>query len=116
LSRRGAARVAAAVLAAVALVVFVVVMVASQSVRVLAVGLGLAAVSVIAAGYALTPAASVGDTERAPDALHPVLLMNPGPAGARSSGSGWSTCAGSRPAAPARRCRLVARGIKRGAK
>ncbi len=76
-SRRGAARAAAAALAVVALVGFVVVMVSSQSVRVLVVGLGLAAVSVAAAGYALTSGASAGDTERAPRARHPVLLMNP---------------------------------------
>ena len=42
----------------VVLVAFVVVMVASQSVRVLVVGLGLAAVSVAAAGYALTTGAA----------------------------------------------------------
>ena len=77
LSRRGAARIAAAVVAVIALAVFLVVMIASESVRILAVGLGLAALSVIAAGYALTSAASVGDAERAPRAQHPVLLMNP---------------------------------------
>ena len=77
LSRRGAARIAAAVVAVIGLVVFLVVMIASESVRVLAVGLGLAALSVIAASYALTSAASVGDAVRAPRAQHPVLLMNP---------------------------------------
>ena len=52
-SRRGSVRAAAAVLGAIALVVFVLVILASQSGRVLAVGLALAALSTAAAGYAL---------------------------------------------------------------
>lgn len=84
LSRRGAARAAAAVLAVVALVVFVVVMVGSNSVRVLVVGLGLAAVSVVAAGYALNPVAPLGDPDRAPRARRPVLLMNPRSGGGKA--------------------------------
>ena len=48
----------------VALVVFVVVILASESGRVLAVGLGLAAVSAAAAGYALAPTAQADDAER----------------------------------------------------
>src|SRR4029077_8084587 len=43
---------------------------------VLAVGLGLAAVSVGAASYALSSAAPARAIERAPAAHHPVLLMN----------------------------------------
>ena len=42
----------------------------------LAVGLGLAAVSIGAASYALSPVAPASALERAPGARHPVLLMN----------------------------------------
>jgi diacylglycerol kinase family enzyme len=77
ISRRGTVRVVAAVLAVVALVTFVVVMIASRSVRILVVGLGLGALSVIAASYTLSSAPPTGATERAPRARHPVLLMNP---------------------------------------
>jgi hypothetical protein len=56
LSRRGLARaLAAVVVAAVALVTFISVVIATESVIVLTVGLGLAAVSIMAASYALSP-------------------------------------------------------------
>jgi hypothetical protein len=55
LSRRGLARAIAAVVAAVALVTFVGVVLATESLIVLTVGLGLAAVSIVAASYALSP-------------------------------------------------------------
>jgi diacylglycerol kinase family enzyme len=76
LSRRGVARAVASGVAALALLVFVVVVIASESFIVLAVGLGLAAVSIGAASYALSPAAQARALERAPGARHPVLLMN----------------------------------------
>ena len=76
-SRRGSVRAAAAVLGAIALVVFVVVILASQSGRVLAVGLALAAISTAAAGYALAPTAQADDAEAAPKARQAVLIMNP---------------------------------------
>jgi diacylglycerol kinase family enzyme len=76
LSRRGVARAVASGVAALALLVFVVVVVASESFFVLAVGLGLAAVSIGAASYALSPVAPASALERAPGARHPVLLMN----------------------------------------
>ena len=76
LSRRGVARAVASGVAALALLVFVVVVVASESFIVLAVGLGLAAVSIGAASYALSPVAPASALERAPGARHPVLLMN----------------------------------------
>jgi hypothetical protein len=44
---------------------------------VLTVGLGLAAVSIVAASYALRPiSAAIDDNKRSPRAHHPVLLMN----------------------------------------
>ena len=55
LSRRGLARALAAVVAAVALVTFISVVIATESVIVLTVGLGLAALSIVAASYALAP-------------------------------------------------------------
>jgi len=77
LSRRGLARAIAAVVAAVALVTFISVVLATESLIVLTVGLGLAAVSIVAASYALSPiSAEVDDNKRAPRAHHPVLLMN----------------------------------------
>lgn len=76
-SRRGLVRAAAAALVVGALVVFVVVILASESVRVLAVGLGLAAISAAAAGYALPPSAQADAAEAAPKAKHAVLIMNP---------------------------------------
>ena len=77
LSRRGLARAIAAVVAAVALVTFIGVVLATESLIVLTVGLGLAAVSIVAASYALSPiSAAVDDNKRAPRAHHPVLLMN----------------------------------------
>lgn len=74
LSRRGTARAIAAGLAVTALLVFALVVVASESVRVLLVGLGLAVVSVLAATYALRPATTPSDAESR--AAHPVLLIN----------------------------------------
>jgi diacylglycerol kinase family enzyme len=76
LSRRGIARAIASVVVAVTLVVFAVVVIATESLIVLAVGSGLAAVSIAAANYALSPVARVRDVERAPRPHHPVLLMN----------------------------------------
>jgi diacylglycerol kinase family enzyme len=76
LSRRGVARAVASGVATLALLMFVVVVVASESFIVLAVGLGLAAVSIGATSYALSPAAPASALERAPGARHPVLLMN----------------------------------------
>jgi hypothetical protein len=95
LSRRGVARAVASGVAALAVLVFVVVVVASESFIVLAVGLGLAAVSIGAASYALSPAAPVSAHERAPGACHPVLLLNLRSGGVRPNASGWSTCVGS---------------------
>ena len=77
LSRRGLARALAAVVAAVALVTFISVVIATESFIVLTVGLGLAALSIMAASYALSPiSAAVDVNKRAPRAHHPVLLMN----------------------------------------
>ncbi len=77
LSRRGLARAIAGVVAAVALVIFIGVVLATESLIVLTVGLGLAAVSIVAASYALSPtSAAVDNNKRAPRAHHPVLLMN----------------------------------------
>ncbi|EWT01926.1 diacylglycerol kinase [Intrasporangium oryzae NRRL B-24470] len=76
-SRRGSVRVAAAVLAVIALAVFVAVILASQSGRVLAVGLALGAISTVAAGYALAPEPGLVEAESAPRARHAVLIMNP---------------------------------------
>ena len=77
LSRRGLARAIAGVVAAVALVIFIGVVLATESLIVLTVGLGLAAVSIVAASYALSPtSAAVDNNKRAPRAQHPVLLMN----------------------------------------
>ena len=76
-SRRGRVRAAAAALAVGAIVVFVVVVLASESGRVLAVGLGLAAISAAAAGYALPPTAQLDDPEVAPRVRNAVLIMNP---------------------------------------
>jgi diacylglycerol kinase family enzyme len=77
LSRRGLARALAAVVAAVALVTFIGIVIATESLVVLMVGLGLAAVSIMAASYALSPiSAPVDVNKRAPRAHHPVLLMN----------------------------------------
>ena len=84
LSRRGVARAVASGVAALALLVFVVVVVASESLIVLAVGLGLAALSIGAANYALSPAAVASALERAPGPHHPVLLMNPRSGGGKA--------------------------------
>jgi hypothetical protein len=76
LSRRGATRAIAGVVAALALLVFTAVVIASESIIVLVVGLALAAVSVGVASYALSPAPAASAAERAPKAQHPVPLMN----------------------------------------
>jgi diacylglycerol kinase family enzyme len=76
ISRRGTTRLLAVVLVGVALVAFVTLMVASHSVRVLAVALALSATSVAAAGYALAPGVRHDDAP-APAPLHPVLILNP---------------------------------------
>jgi hypothetical protein len=74
LSRRGVTRALAGVVAALALLVFAAVVIASESIIVLVVGLALAAVSVGATSYALSPAPGANAAERAPNAQHPVPL------------------------------------------
>ena len=77
-SRRGTARLVALGAAVAALVIFAVVMISSNSVRVLVVGLLLAAVSTGAARVALRPESL--DPEQVPTApkpKHAVLIMNP---------------------------------------
>jgi hypothetical protein len=70
--RRGLARALAAVVAAVALVTFISVVIATESFIVLTVGLGLAAVSIMAASYALSPiSAPVDVNKRAPGRTTP---------------------------------------------
>ena len=83
LSRRGRPRVAALVVGVVSLVVFAVVILASESIRVLVVGLVLAALAVGAARLALLPPTpgpshddAPGPIPGAPRPAHPVLLMN----------------------------------------
>jgi predicted polyphosphate/ATP-dependent NAD kinase len=76
LSRRGVARAIAALVAVVALIAFAVVVIATESLIVLAVGFGLATVSIAAASYALSPVRAANDAVRAARARHPVLLMN----------------------------------------
>lgn len=76
-SRRGAVRVLAIVAAVTALVVFVVVLVLGDGIRVLVIGLVLAAVSIGAAGYALRSTVPRPRLPSAERARHPVLLMNP---------------------------------------
>jgi diacylglycerol kinase family enzyme len=84
LSRRGRSRVVALVVGALSLVLFAVVVLASESLRVLLVGLVLAAVAIAAARFALQtpkPGPSLRDAPGpsepvAPRATHPVLLMN----------------------------------------
>ena len=76
LSRRGLTRAIAAVVAALAVLAFAVVVVASQSMRVLVVGLVLAAVSVGATNYALRLTEVASAAELGQNARHPVLLMN----------------------------------------
>jgi diacylglycerol kinase family enzyme len=75
-SRRGVARAIAALVAVVALIAFAVVVIATESLIVLAVGFGLATVSIAAASYALKPVRATNDAVRAARARHPVLLMN----------------------------------------
>jgi diacylglycerol kinase family enzyme len=84
LTRRGLARAVAAALAVLALLVFAVVVIANEGLIVLGVGLGLAAVSIGAASYALNPATAAAAIERAPRARHPVLLMNPKSGGGKA--------------------------------
>ena len=84
LSRRGGSRIVALVVGVISLVVFAVVVVASESVRVLLLGLVLAALAVAAARFALLtprPGPSLRDTPGPRDPItarpaHPVLLMN----------------------------------------
>jgi diacylglycerol kinase family enzyme len=83
-SRRGAVRVLAAVLAAVGLVCFVTVVVVSDSLEVLVASLLLAGVSIGAAGYALRRSAEPATPDPAPPARHPVLLMNPKSGGGKA--------------------------------
>lgn len=83
-SRRGVIRWLAVVVALAALATFVVVLVRSDSVRVLVAGLVLAGVSIIAAGYALRPAAPRARLTSAATAQQPVLLMNPKSGGGKA--------------------------------
>jgi diacylglycerol kinase family enzyme len=77
-SRRGTTRLVALGAAVAALVLFVWLMVASGSVRVLVVGLLLAALSTGAARVALRPPSEDPDhVPPAPRASHAVLIMNP---------------------------------------
>ncbi len=77
-SRRGTPRLLAIGVGLTSLVVFAVVMVASQSVRVLVVGVALVAVSAAAARVALRPSTPDPSTVvAAPPARHAVLIMNP---------------------------------------
>ncbi|HEY5979163.1 MAG TPA: diacylglycerol kinase family protein [Microlunatus sp.] len=76
-SRHGAARAVAAVVAVGAIVVFLIAVVTSESLRVLLVALLLAALSIGAAGYALRTREPEVVAPSAPPAHHPVLLMNP---------------------------------------
>jgi diacylglycerol kinase family enzyme len=77
-SRRGTPRLVALAVGVAALVLFVVVMVASQSVRVLVVGLLLAAASTACARFALhEPAPGSSETSAEPLPRQPVLIMNP---------------------------------------
>lgn len=77
LSRRGAARWAALGTGAAALILFAVLVIASESLRVLLVGLGLAVVAVAAARVALAPVPTAGlDEPAAPRPKHPLLLLN----------------------------------------
>jgi hypothetical protein len=95
LSRRGVARAVAGVVAIAALVVLAVVVIATESLIVLAIGLGLATLSIAAASYALSPVREANDADRAARALHPVLLMNLRSGGGNPSGSDWSSYVGS---------------------
>ncbi len=83
-SRRGTARVVAAIVAIGALVAFGWVMLASGSVRVLVVGLLLAALSVAAARFALRSARPDPRAGPADPARHPVLLINPRSGGGKA--------------------------------
>jgi diacylglycerol kinase family enzyme len=83
-SRHGAVRVLAAVLAAAGLVGFVVVVVASESVRILVVSLLLAAVSIAAARHALQRPGLPTGASPTTAARHPVLVMNPKSGGGKA--------------------------------
>ena len=75
LSRRGMRRAIAAAVAVVALAVFIIVVVASESLRVLIVGLVLGGLSSAAAGWALRPPSSPDDVSasvRPAKPRHPV--------------------------------------------
>ncbi len=83
-SRRGTTRLVALGAGAAALVLFIWLMVASGSVRVLVVGLLLAALSTGAARVALRPPSVDPDhVPTAPRANHSVLIMNPWSGGGR---------------------------------
>jgi diacylglycerol kinase family enzyme len=84
LSRRGVVRAVAASVAILALLVSAVVAVTTEGVIVLLVGLALAAVSVGAANFALSPTATANAAERGPNARHPVLLINPRSGGGKA--------------------------------
>jgi diacylglycerol kinase family enzyme len=80
-SRRGSVRLIALGLAVAALALFAAVMVSSESVRVLVVGVLLVAVSAAAARVALheprAASSDEGGSPAAPKPRHPVLIMNP---------------------------------------
>jgi diacylglycerol kinase family enzyme len=83
-SRRGTARIVAAIVAIGALVAFGWAMLASGSVRVLVVGLLLAAMSVTAARFALHSDRHDPRAGPADPAHHPVLLINPRSGGGKA--------------------------------
>ncbi len=84
LTRRGPARALAAVVAAIALIIFTGIVLSTESLKVLTVGVGLAAVAIVAARYALNPLPKVAENKPAPKANHPVLLMNPKSGGGKA--------------------------------
>ena len=84
LSRRGAIRAVAVAVAVAAVIGFVAVTLRSESVRVVALTLALAAFGVAAARYALRPAGPA-PVVPAPAARHPVLLMNPRSGGGKAT-------------------------------
>ncbi len=84
ISRRGAARAVAATAGIAALVAFAAVMLASGSVRVLVVGLLLAALAVTAARFALRSGRHRHGVGPASPARQPVLLMNPRSGGGKA--------------------------------
>ena len=84
LTRRGSARAIAAVVAVIALIIFIGIVLSTESLKVLTVGLGLAAVAIVAARYALNPLPKAAQDKPAPRANHPVLLMNPKSGGGKA--------------------------------